>query len=775
MDLPGNRYKLSFLAKPLAMIILLILLSVGTFIIVSQYYMNILFERSEKMFRQELVNIVSVGRNSIEPVLSELRSGHITRETAINRIRHIVRNMTYMDQDGRNYIFMSSYEGIMLVQPFEPAKELTDQWDLQDVNGLYIIRELVRAAKERPEGSFVYYYYYLPSVHDVQKKMAYVVGIPEIECYIGSGVYMERFIQEQKVLLRKIKYLSIMLLVVVLIPISVAVFFMLKRNRLLLIEISTRLEAEDKVRVSRKMLRDLLQGASEFSIIGTDCEGLITTFSSGSELMLGYTADEMVGKKSVVSLHPEAEVAAREKELTLEMGFPVRGFRAFVIKSETEGTENREWTYVRKDGSTLPVSLVVTTIRSDDGTITGYLGIANDITKRRQAEEESRKLEEQLALSQRMDAIGKLAGGIAHDFNNILMIIQGNVSMVKRRMMSNSPGNPDCAKLELIEEYVERGSNLTKQLLGFARQGKYELKTIPVNGIIRKSADFFTETRKEIDAEFHLQEDVYSVEADPGQLEQVLLNIFINSGQAMPGGGRLTISSQNVSMDSREAASLDLDPGDYVRISISDTGIGMSRETMERIFEPFFSTRAGHGGTGLGLASAYGIIRNHGGMINALSEPGAGSTFNIYLPSSGNKAGSYEEKRVEFPAVEGKGVILIVDDEKSILDVASEFLATLGYTVYIAENEQEAVSIYREKAGEIDLVILDMILRGMSGAQVLRDLREINPEVRVVLSSGYSLQGEVRKVMESGCLGFIQKPYDFTEMSNILHKILHSG
>ena len=442
---------------------------------------------------------------------------------------------------------------------------------------------------------------------------------------------MERFLQEQKVLLGKIKYLSILLLIVVLIPVSVAVFFMLKRNRLLRIEVSTRLEAE----------------------------------------------------------------------------------------------------------------------------------------------EENRKLEEQLAMSQRMDAIGKLAGGIAHDFNNILMIIQGNVSMVKRRMMADSPGNPDCGRLELIEQYVERGSNLTKQLLGFARQGKYELKNIAVNGIIRKSADFFTETRKEIEAELHLQEDVHSVEADPGQLEQVLLNIFINSGQAMPGGGRLIISSENVFLDSREAAVLGVNPGDYVRITISDTGIGMSRETLGRIFEPFFSTRAGQGGTGLGLASAYGIIRNHGGMINASSEPGSGSTFNIYLPSSGKSTGTYEEKRMDYPAVAGKGVILIVDDEKSILDVASEFLETLGYTVYTAENEHEAVSIYREKSAEIDLVILDMILRGMSGAQVLGDLREINPEVKVVLSSGYSLQGEVRKVMESGCLGFIQKPYNFTEMSDLLHKILH--
>jgi len=212
--------------------------------------------------------------------------------------------------------------------------------------------------------------------------------------------------------------------------------------------------------------------------------------------------------------------------------------------------------------------------------------------------------------------------------------------------------------------------------------------------------------------------------------------------------------------------------GDYVKISITDTGTGIDEHTLKRIFEPFFTTKSEEGGTGLGLASAYGIIRNHGGIINAYSEQGRGTTFNILLPASGKSALKDNKKQPDKALQPGSGTILLIDDEPIIMNIVSEMLKVLGYFVYNATDEQEAVSVYSEKKDVIDLVILDMILRGTSGAQVLKKLREINPAVRVILSSGYSLQGEVEKVMEMGCLGFIQKPYNFNEISAIIHKVL---
>jgi two-component system, cell cycle sensor histidine kinase and response regulator CckA len=223
-----------------------------------------------------------------------------------------------------------------------------------------------------------------------------------------------------------------------------------------------------------------------------------------------------------------------------------------------------------------------------------------------------------------------------------------------------------------------------------------------------------------------------------------------------------------------EANAFEISPGDYVKISITDTGIGMDHETLKKIFEPFFTTREQEGGTGLGLASAYGIIMKHGGIINACSSPGQGSTFNIYLPSA--KANiEKQHKGLRQDLISGSGGILVVDDEPIIVDAASGMLSTLGYTVYEAVNGQEAVDTYMGKKDRIDLVILDIIMPGMSGAQILRKLKEINPGVKVILSSGYGLQGEVRKVMEEGCMGFIQKPYNFRDLSGMIHKILTSS
>ncbi|OPY80493.1 MAG: Blue-light-activated protein [Syntrophus sp. PtaU1.Bin005] len=393
-----------------------------------------------------------------------------------------------------------------------------------------------------------------------------------------------------------------------------------------------------------------------------------------------------------------------------------------------------------------------------------------DITDRKRIERASRQMELQLNQAQKLDAIGQLAGGIAHDFNNILMGIQGNASM---SMMEYQPGHPQYQRMSRIEEYVKRGANLTRQLLGFAREGKYELKTLSLNDLLWKSTRFFIETHKEIEAVFSLQEDLHPVEADAGQLEQVFLNLFINAGHAMPKGGRLHIQTANVTLQEADVAVFQVKPGDYAKISVSDTGMGMDAKTLEKIFEPFFTTKSEQGGTGLGLASSYGIIRNHGGIINAYSEPGHGATFHIYLPSSEKKVEKEEDSLQDKGLLRGTGGVLLIDDEPVILELGSELLTMLGYTVYRAENKEDALSIYQKNKDRIELIILDMILRGTSGSEVLKALRAVNPEVKVLLSSGYGLQGEVQKVMEMGCIGFIQKPYNFSDFSRIVHSALN--
>jgi len=1299
----GKYAGLSLLVKPLILILFLAGLSIGAFFALSQHYINTLFENVEKKYRQDLMNIVSVARHAVEPVLVRVRSGEITREEAIGQIRKLVRTMTYEDQEGKNYIFMSSYSGVMLVQPFEPAKELTNQWNLRDAKGLYIIRELVKSANAHPNGSFVRYYYHLPGIHAMQEKLAYVVGLPELECYIGTGMYMERSIREQRAILTNARYASLWLFFAMFIPISVAAIVILRRNRSLLVEIRTRRKAEENVGISEakyrsifenigkgiyqsnpdgglisanpafaricgyespgKMLEDnistgqlyfdpservallalinekehienyelrikrkdgsliwgsvssrvvkdeqgnilyyegsledinarkegedelrlnsrrtqvllqlggmteaplqeitdfaleeavrltnseigylaflneeesvltmhswsrsamvqcaitdkpiryrvvdtglwgeavrqrraimtndytapdplkkglpaghirilrhmnvpifhgqkiaivagvgnkkekyaqadieqltlLMQGmlrlierkqaeeklrlseekfakvfimAPEMIGITRLKDGLISDVNLGFEEITGWKRTEAMGQTSFdinfwgnpedragmvddlqsgkdviqreiifrhkngslrtgiysarliqigaepfllfvmqdITQRKETEKALEEKEERLSSitrnipgavfqlyatdkdnyhltyvsermmqflnlpedinkAFPVflssvyeadrgrllasireaiatagnwnfegrivqpaggitwfqgvstptrhedklifngifldiserkqaeeksrqseekftkifmtapdciaisrmsdgmimdanMGFEEFTgwkrdeVVGKTSQSINfwadskdrtimidelkagrdvlhREFQFRRKDGT---LRLGVYSARSIE--IAGdqcLVFILNDVTDRRLLEEERRKLEQQLSQSQKLDAIGQLASGVAHDFNNILMGIQGNAALMQ---MDYPPEHPHYQKLSLIEEHIKRGANLTRQLLGFAREGKYEVRTLSLNDLIRKVAQFFLEMHKEIEADYQLQKDLYPVEADSGQIEQVLLNMFINAGHAMPGGGFLHIRTDNVTLQEIDTAAFQLKPGNFAKISISDTGIGMDAETLKRIFEPFFTTRLKDGGSGLGLASAYGIIRNHGGAIKVYSEPGSGSTFNIFLPSSRQKVQAEESYR-HGRLVSGKGVILLVDDEPMILGSASEMLKMLGYTVYQAASGQEAVAVYAEQRDKIDLVLLDMVMPGMSGSQVLKIMKDLNPNVRVILSSGYSMQGEVQKVMETGCSGFIQKPYSFAELSNIVHQALN--
>ena len=346
-------------------------------------------------------------------------------------------------------------------------------------------------------------------------------------------------------------------------------------------------------------------------------DGLIIDTNLGFEDLSGWKRSETIGRTSQ-ELNFWADPADR----------------VLLVEELKAGRDvlQREFQFRRKDGVVRSGSYSVRPIH-----ITGeacLVFVMQDITDRRRLEEDRHKLEQQLTHSQKMDAIGQLASGVAHDFNNILTGIQGIATLMK---LDYDSEHPHYQRLDQIEEQVMRGANLTRQLLGFARGARSEAKTVVVNDLIRKTAHFFLETRREIKADLRLQEDVYPVEADAGQIEQVLLNLLLNAGHAMPDGGALQIQTTNITLTQAEAKDYETPPGDYVEISVSDTGIGMDHETLARIFEPFFTTRAQEGGTGLGLASSYGIIRNHGGAIRAYSEPGKGSTFSIYLPSSLNK------------------------------------------------------------------------------------------------------------------------------------------
>ncbi|MEN6318215.1 MAG: PAS domain S-box protein [Syntrophaceae bacterium] len=380
---------------------------------------------------------------------------------------------------------------------------------------------------------------------------------------------------------------------------------------------------------------------------------------------------------------------------------------------------------------------------------------------------ERKRLEAQLQQAQKMEAIGTLAGGIAHDFNNLLSGIIGHAALIKM-----DPTLTEIHKMRLnsIEELVQSASNLTSQLLGFARIGRYEIRTLDLNELLEKTSTMFGRTRKEIMIHKQLSDELMIVEADRTQMEQVFINLFVNAWQAMPGGGDIYIKTSRAVIYEDDGRKTFMNPGSYVKISVTDSGEGIDDAVKGRIFEPFFTTKAMSRGTGLGLAMVYGIIKGHNGYISVYSEKGHGATFNIYLPASEKQLVHEAAPRKEW--VKGKETILVVDDEEQIIEVTADILNSLDYTVIVARNGDEAIGIYKKEKGEIDLVILDMIMPGMSGRETFNHLKELNPDIRVILSSGYSIDGMAREIIEGGCKGFIQKPATVTELSHKIREVL---
>ncbi|MGD9300852.1 MAG: response regulator [Desulfobacterales bacterium] len=426
-----------------------------------------------------------------------------------------------------------------------------------------------------------------------------------------------------------------------------------------------------------------------------------------------------------------------------------------------------ETSHLKIDGDPIPVEIHAHAISYRGRNV--ILNVARDISARIEAEKEKKRLEGQLIHSQKMEAVGTLAGGIAHDFNNLLMGIQGYISLMR---LQTSPEDPNDEYIQGIENAVMNAANLTNQLLGFARKGKYTLQQTSINTIVENSTKMFTRTRKEIVAHKKLQDDLWVVKVDPSQIEQVLINLYLNAWHAMSDGGDIYIQTENITLSNDYCKPFEVAQGNYVKVSVTDTGVGIDQDIIERIFEPFFTTKDVGKGTGLGLASAYGIIKNHNGIIRVYSEKDHGTTFNIYLPASDLE--EVQDIEVSSEMVKGTEAILLVDDEESTIQVEKLMLKELGYQVVPALSGKKAIELYKENMVDLDLVALDMIMPEMNGKDTYDALKKINPDVKVLLVSGYSLNKQIEELMDKGCNGFIQKPFDIVQLSQKLRDVLEN-
>ena len=507
-------------------------------------------------------------------------------------------------------------------------------------------------------------------------------------------------------------------------------------------EILQRKKAQQAMMQAKEDWENTFDSITDMVMLLDDKHQIMRINNAGAQA-LNATKEDLIGKKCYEAVHRQ--------------GNPMKGC-PLMLTMKTLEPQNTEITEPHLGGTFI---CSTSPILDREGKLTGYSHSLKDIT-------ESKRLEAQLQHSQRMEAIGTLAGGIAHDFNNLLMGIQGHTSLISIHGKSNEA----CMRhVRGIEAMVERGSELTRQLLGFARGGIYELEPTDVNTLIESTCDMFGQTKREIKIHKKYKKDIWTVEVDRAQIEQVLLNLYVNAWQAMPDGGDLYLQTSNVVLDESYCRPFGVEPGKYVKISVTDTGVGMNKDTQQRVFDPFFTTKSMARGTGLGLSSAYGILKNHRGLINVYSEEGKGSTFTIYLPASDKKVTKREGGRVN-GILRGTETVLLVDDEDVVLAVGAEMLEQMGYKVLVAKGGKDGVETFRKHRDKVDLVVLDMIMPDMSGGEAYDRIKEDAPDVKVLLSSGYSADSQARDILERGCQGFIQKPFSLEELSWELRKIL---
>ncbi len=482
------------------------------------------------------------------------------------------------------------------------------------------------------------------------------------------------------------------------------------------------------------------------AIVGKALDGTILTWNRGARDMYGYDAQEVIGRPISILLPPD-----RPDEVAVILERLGRG--ELVDSFETER--------VRKDGRRVRVDLTVSPVRDALGRIVGASAIARDITRQRHLEDELRQ-------AQKMESLGRLAGGVAHDFNNLLTVIMGEVDAAVGLVEDESVNRG----LEEVRRAAERAATLTRQLLSFARRQVPEARVVDLNDIIGDLSGMLRRVLGErVELVILPERELWPVKVDPGHVEQVLVNLAVNARDAMPEGGRLSVQTENVSLGEAYVDDhVTVAAGDYVRISVTDTGAGMSHETMTHVFEPFFTTKGDRGGTGLGLSTCYGIIQQAGGHIWAYSEVGEGTTFKIYLPRTGGNAA---QDQPQDGAPEGGGeTILFVEDEPGVRAVGVRALRRFGYQVLEANNGADALRLAQIHPGRIDLLITDVVMPVMGGKELADRLVERLPELRVLFTSGYTQDEMLRRGFPTGLRTFFAKPFVPGELARRVRDVL---
>jgi len=528
-----------------------------------------------------------------------------------------------------------------------------------------------------------------------------------------------------------------------------------KGFRILVRDVTERKKAEDALRLSEERYRTILDTMEE-GYYEVDLKGSFTFVNDAGCRLLGYERDELVGMNYRNYHSPET---ARHM------------YEVYHPMFETGKTEFlMDYEVIRKDGSVRTHQANSTILRDHAGRPKGFRVLARDITERKRAEDEKAKLEAQLLQAQKMESVGRLAGGVAHDFNNMLSVILGYTELIKLRL---EPDNPLLHDLMEIERAAGRSKDITAQLLAFSRKQIISPRPMNLNDLISSTQKTLARLiGEDIDLRFYPGEGLWSIRFDLSQMEQILVNLAVNARDAMPHGGKLTVETANILMNEDYCrVHLGSTPGPYVLLAVSDNGSGMDKETLQNVFEPFFTTKEIGKGTGLGLATVYGIVQQNNGFINVYSEQGQGTTFKIYLPRSMDGV-EVSEEILEQPVALGSGKILLVEDDDLMRKMTTDMLKTIGYSVLAVGSPLDALSICEEKDARFDLVITDVVMPGMSGRELRDKLGIIRPDIKVLFMSGYTSNVIVHHgVLEEG-VHFIQKPFSLNDFARKIQEAM---
>jgi PAS domain S-box-containing protein len=527
-------------------------------------------------------------------------------------------------------------------------------------------------------------------------------------------------------------------------------------------DVTERQEAQEHLLESERRYRRLVEAVVDYAIFQLDVQGMVATWNTGAERIKGYSSKEIIGRH-FSRFYTDEDRAS---------GVPQRALG----KAATEGRYEAEGWRVRKDGSRFWASVVIDAIKDDSGALIGFAKVTRDITERHAAQQKLKEAQEQLAASQKMEAVGQLSGGIAHDFNNLMMIVLGNLENAQRHARQLTGSGSLQRALNSAVRGAQRAAALTSRLLAFSRRQALDPKPLDVTKFLTGAADFLQRTLGEtVEIEAVNAAGIWKIEVDVNHLESALVNLAINARDAMPNGGKLTIEAANVYVDEEYTRSIpELAPGQYVVICVTDTGGGMPPEVLSRAFEPFFTTKELGQGTGLGLSQVYGFVRQSGGHVKIYSEPDSGTTVKMYFPRLSGVADAEEVDDAEDSIVEGEQseTILVVEDDTDLRTYLADILRNLNYRVITAASAQSALTTLMQENRRVDLLLTDIVMPGISGRELGRRAQSLRAGLPILYMTGYSRNAVVHQGRLDEGVELLQKPVSQAQLAARIRTVL---